>query len=116
MDKCNEAVIVLCKCGEVHKTYGIRAEKTCKDNWTFTWSFPIKEDAANREGYDKSAVKGSISFSDEYPGCPYCGGHNWTVCSCGHLSLGYHQRQLSFSVFCAQDHALALYTGQSSGL
>lgn len=48
-------------------------------------AFPIKEASAKREGYDKTTVKGQIEFTDEYPGCPYCGGHQLTVCSCGHI-------------------------------
>ncbi len=56
----NEAVIVLCKCGNHHQTYGIRAEKLGHDSWTFTWAFPIKEVAAKREGFDKSSIKGKI--------------------------------------------------------
>ena len=27
-----------------------------------------------------------IQFADEYPGCPYCGGTQLTLCSCGHSS------------------------------
>lgn len=85
MSEAKEAVIVLAKCAHSHKTYGMRVEKNGKDNWNVTWAFPIKENSAKREGYDKTTVKGNIRFSDEYPGCPYCGGTQLTICSCGHL-------------------------------
>lgn len=82
----NEAVIVLCKCGKHHRTYGIRTEKRGIDKWAYTWAFPIKENVAKREGYDKTSIKGDVIFTDEFPGCPYCGGYKLTVCSCGHLN------------------------------
>lgn len=44
-----EAVVVLCKCGEVHKIYGIRAAKIAPRKWSFTGAFPIKESSAKRE-------------------------------------------------------------------
>ena len=56
MNEHTEAVIVLAKCGESHKTYGMRAERHGKDNWLITWAFPIKETSAKREGYDLSLI------------------------------------------------------------
>ena len=41
MDKFNEAVVVLAKCGNSNKTYGLRVEKTGRDKWLVTWAFPI---------------------------------------------------------------------------
>ena len=113
MREANEAVIVLCKCGERHKTYGIRAEKRGRDNWAFTWAFPIKEDSANREGYDKSSVKGNISFDGEYPGCPYCGGYSWTVCSCGHLSCTVVKNGVFTCEWCGAQGTIGDYTGEA---
>lgn len=37
-----EAVVVLAKCSETHKTFGIRAGKKAANVWEFTWAFPIK--------------------------------------------------------------------------
>ena len=53
MSDFNEAVVLIAKCGERHKTYGMRLEKTGHDRWLTTWAFPIKESSAKREGYDK---------------------------------------------------------------
>lgn len=50
MKELNEAVVVLSKCAEVHKTYGIRAERISHNAWQFTWAFQIKEASAKREG------------------------------------------------------------------
>jgi hypothetical protein len=113
MSEQNEAVIVLCKCAAKHKTYGVRAEKQGRDRWVFTWAFPIKEDAAKREGYDKSFVKGDISFSKDYPGCPYCGGSNWTVCSCGHLSCTVVKNGMFTCEWCGAQGTISAYTGEA---
>lgn len=113
MSEEKEAVIVLCKCGESHKTYGIRAEKICHDNWVFTWAFPIKEDSAKREGYDKSFVKGNITFSAEYPEYPYCGNSNWTVCSCGHLNCTVVKNGVFTCEWCGARGTIGAYTGET---
>ena len=113
MSELREAVIVLCKCGEHHKTYGIRAEKRGQNSWACTWAFPIKEAAAKREGYDKSSVKGNITFEDEFPGCPYCGGHNWTVCSCGHLSCTIIRDGIFTCEWCGAQGEIDDYTGEA---
>ena len=97
MNEQNEAVVVLCKCGEVHKTYGIRAEKKAANSWLFTWAFPIKESSAKREGYDKTSIGGNIERSSEYPGCPYCGGKGFVHCGkCGKLSC-WDEEEVLFS-------------------
>lgn len=70
MSQKNEAVIVLCKCQEGRKTFGIRAEKQGTKHWLLNWAFPIKDAAAKREGYDKASINGAIEFSEDYPGCP----------------------------------------------
>ena len=113
MSKVNEAVIVLAKCGETHKTYGMRVEKIGKDNWLVTWAFPIKETAAKREGYDKTTVKGAIVFSDEYPGCPYCGGKELTLCSCGHLNCTVIKNGVFTCEWCGTQGQLGAYTGEA---
>ena len=112
MEFLKEAAVVLCKCGEVHKTYGIRAEKNGVDDWTFTWAFPIKEDSAIREGYDRSSVNGNITFADDYPGCPYCGGSKLTVCSCGHLNCTILKNNLFTCEWCGTQGTIGAYTGE----
>lgn len=112
MERSKEAVIVLCRCGEVHKPYGIRAEKNSIDNWTFTWAFPMKEDSAKREGYDHASISGRIIFNDEYPGCPYCGGRRITVCSCGHLSCTIVKTGLFTCEWCGLKGPVGDYTGE----
>lgn len=52
----------------------------------------IKEASEKREGYDKTTVKGQIEFTDEYSCCPYCGGYQLMVYSCGHLAVRIQMR------------------------
>ena len=113
MNEINDAVVVLCKCGKHHKTYGIRAEKRESDSWACTWAFPIKESSAKREGYDKSSIKGNIVFTEEFPGCPYCGGRNWTVCSCGHLNCTLVTNGIFTCEWCGAQGTISDYTGEA---
>ena len=111
MSEEQEAVIVLCKCGEVHKTFGIRAAKIASRKWSFTWAFPIKEASAKREGYDKTSIGGDISNDREYPGCPYCGQRGFTVCSCGHLNCTVLKNGIFTCEWCGVQGTLGDYTG-----
>lgn len=43
-----EARIVLCKCQEGRKLFGLRMEQY-ENYWNATWAFPIKESSAKRE-------------------------------------------------------------------
>lgn len=113
MSEDKEAVVVLCKCGEVHKTYGIRAEKVKHDHWRFTWAFPIKEASAKREGYDKTSISGRIECSEEYPGCPYCGQEVFTVCSCGHMSCTILNNGIFTCDWCGAQGTIGDYTGEA---
>lgn len=77
----------------------------------FTWAFPIKESSAKHEGYDPSSVSGNIIFADEYPGCPYCGGRNMTVCSCGHLNCTIVTNGVFTCEWCGTQGTNGDYTG-----
>lgn len=113
MNKITEAVVVLSKCGEVHKTYGIRAEKKAANSWEFTWAFPIKVSSAKREGYDKTNVGGYIQCSEDYPGCPFCGRANFVVCNCGHISCKIVQGDLFACEWCGTKGTIVDYTGEA---
>lgn len=82
-----EARIAMCKCKEISgKTYGVRFQKADK-GWIYTWAFEMKESVAKREGYDNTEITGSISPSEDYPGCPYCSAEYFTICgACHHLN------------------------------
>ena len=113
MNEQKEAVIVLSKCGEVHKTFGIRAEKAESNRWLFTWAFPIRDDSAKREGYDKSTISGNIEYTAEYPGCPYCSQKYFTVCSCGHICCTILRNGIFTCEWCGAQGTIGEYGGES---
>ena len=80
-----EASVILAKCAS-DKLYGIRIEKRDND-WVRTWAFKIKEEMAEKEGFDKVNFTVSFYTDEEYPGCPYCGAKKCFVCgSCGKVN------------------------------
>jgi hypothetical protein len=87
-----EAKVILAKCPQSHKPFGIRIEKRGGD-WVRTWAFAIDERKAKHEGFDASVVTGSLDADDDYPGCPYCGSGGFDKCSCGKLFCPCNDRQ-----------------------
>lgn len=80
-----EASVILAKCDN-KQLYGIRIEKRAGD-WMRTWAFPLSEENAEKEGFDKSSFTGYFLTDEEYPGCPYCGARKCFVCgNCGKIS------------------------------
>lgn len=80
------ASVILAKCNQGKKLYGIRIEKR-QDDWVRTWAFKLQEDMAEKEGFDKTSFSGSFYTDDEYPGCPYCGARKCFICgSCGKVN------------------------------
>ena len=53
-----EASVILAKCAQ-DKLYGIRIEKRDND-WVRTWAFKLKEETAEKEGFDKINFTGSF--------------------------------------------------------
>jgi len=80
--------VVISRCRREKGSYGMRFEQRGGGSWTGTWSFPIRESSAKREGYDRTELKGSFSFDESsYPGCPYCGSYGIFKCAkCGKIS------------------------------
>ena len=64
------AIVMCARCEKDCKLFGIRVEKRQK-NWHFTWTFPLREDLAEREGFTRNNIKGEdTTFDEEYHGCP----------------------------------------------
>lgn len=75
------ATVIIAKCKISKESFGIRAQKDHYD-WTLTWSFPVSDRIAKREGYDVTTISGRIRFDEKYPGCPHCGEKGFA--QCGH--------------------------------
>ena len=81
-----KANVILAKCRTERELYGMQVEERNGD-WIRTWAFPIKEELATKEGFDKVQIHGSFQSTEDYPGCPYCGTEGFFVCStCGKLN------------------------------
>lgn len=107
-----EAKIALCKCKEGHKIYGVRFERY-ENGWKATWAFPIKKQGTEkREKYDSTKLSGKIWIDGNYPGCPYCGGKSFIICSCGGLNCNIHGDDNFFKCeWCNITGELTEYTG-----
>ena len=82
-----EANVIIAKCAQAKKPYGIRIEKRKDRVWYCNWAFKISEKSAANEGYDSTVISGKVDLDPEYPGCPYCGGGGWVSCGhCGKLT------------------------------
>lgn len=77
------AVVVLGHCSRNRAGFGIRFERSERDQWTATWAFAMKEGVAKREGYDGSTISGSFVFDPAFPGCPHCAARSFWVCGNG---------------------------------
>lgn len=94
------ANVILVKC-KADKLYGMRVEERNGD-WIRTWAFPIKEDLAIQEGFDKVKINGSFGITDEYPGCPYCETNQFCVCGqCEKISC-YHGGEMVTCAWCGR--------------
>ncbi|MCL1832142.1 MAG: hypothetical protein FWG45_04425 [Oscillospiraceae bacterium] len=79
-----QANVILSKCLFNGKSYGIRVEKR-GDDWASTWAFPINENSAAREGFDKTTIEGTLQPDERFPGCPHCGVGGLMQCGCGKM-------------------------------
>ena len=62
------AMVILQKCGQSGKTFGIRVQQMEDGEWYETWAFPIDEARAGREGYTSMNIKSFLPQTAEYPG------------------------------------------------
>lgn len=78
------ATVICAKCNRTGKLFGIRTEKK-SSGWMFTWAFPLSQESAANEGYDKTIINDSIGTDSTYPGCPYCKTKRFIQCECGKI-------------------------------
>jgi len=86
------ATVVLSRCSKTKQCFGVRIEERGGD-WIRTWAFPIDEKKAQREGFDKNAITGSLNVDKDFPGCPYCKSDIFIQCECGKSGCGGEIKQ-----------------------
>ena len=95
-----KAIIVLAKCPDHRKTFGMRTQQMSDGDWWRTWAFPIDEKRAAREGYGCESIHGNLYATDEYPGCPYCGAISFVQCHKCHRFSCWDGRELFNCPWC----------------
>ncbi len=98
------ANVVLARCTESHKLYGMRVQQHGND-WVRTWAFPIHEDVAVKEGFDKVQIQGRLNTTADYPGCPYCGTRYFFVCGKCRKMNCYHKEDTTVCEWCGDSSA-----------
>lgn len=102
------AMVILQKCGQSGKTFGIRVQQMEDGEWYETWAFPIDEARAGREGYTSMNIKSFLPQTAEYPGCPYCGTKGWFYDSnCKKISC-YHGETRHSCPWCGGEYDVAM--------
>jgi len=86
MKEIPKVVVVLARCGLKKEPFGIRFEEIERGQWVADWAFPIKDEAARKEGYDRMEITGSFAYVQHYPGCPHCQAKAIIQCQCGKLA------------------------------
>jgi hypothetical protein len=105
-----KVVIIMARCSRSKKSFGIRMEDKLAGQWSADWAFAMKEDAAKREGYDKSDISGNFSIDDTYPGCPYCEQLSFVKCGkCEKVSCGGEQGSTHVCPWCNNNAQISGY-------
>lgn len=82
-----EATVLLFKCDRSQSSYGVRVEKSSDGDWWRTWAFPVDFKQEKNENYAQQKVVGNFNFTEEFEGCPHCGGYGFMACGgCGKIS------------------------------
>ncbi len=75
-----EAKVILAKCKSTQRLYGIRIQHGQGNKWLMTWAFPIDENRAKNEGFDREKLKVDCYQDEEFNGCPDCGSKGFVIC------------------------------------
>lgn len=75
------ATIIVAKCSNTGKYYGIRSEQHTDGSWWITWTFPLSEEEIQHEHYGHQIkINTEFHLAKTYTGCPYCGSTNFASC------------------------------------
>ena len=88
-----DAFAVLGQCEETKELFGITVDPDSMGHMRFVWSFKLKPQTAGREGFAGYQMRGSIFHDENFPGCPYCGVHEFYICNRCQTIVCYHGQQ-----------------------
>ena len=64
------------------------------------------KDYFEREGYDKTHVRGSVTYDENFNGCPHCGAKSFYICNrCGKV-VCYHGQEMVTCPNCGRSSTL----------
>lgn len=86
MSDLQDVVVIVAKCAQSGQSFGVRVARVNTSSWEATWSFPIREEVATREGYSDRTIEGCFALGSRFPGCPFCECCSFVLCDCGQLS------------------------------
>lgn len=99
------AFAIMAMCEETKENFGITVDPR-ENSYAFCWGFKIKKDQAKREGYDKTHVRGMVTYDDDFNGCPHCGSKSFYICNkCGKV-VCYHGQEIVTCPNCGVSSAL----------
>lgn len=105
-----KATVILQKCTQTKKLFGIRVEELEGGEWYRTWAFPIDESRAGREGYQSTHIQSILPALRDYPGCPYCGSQRFFYDSnCQEISC-FHGEERFTCPWCDQTYDVVTIT------
>ncbi len=82
-----EKGIVVARCSQSGRDFGIRFEEQKRGRWTANWAFPHKETPSRkRTDYGRGEITGVFEFDAAYPGCPHCDAPSIFQCVCGKVA------------------------------
>lgn len=81
------AEIVTARCAGDGSLYGMRMQEADRGTWLYTWTFRLREQTAEREGYGGGEIAGTLEMAPEWPGCPHCRSESFVRCgACGKVT------------------------------
>jgi len=81
------ANVLLARCKNNKRLYGITIEQDTPQLWNMKYSYPIDEHRAKSEGFDKTKITADCVAANDFPGCPFCGSMGYVKCGqCGKLT------------------------------
>lgn len=81
------AEVLLGRCRLGRGAIGLRVEERGDAVWHITWSFPLDEKRARREGYERRVINGTIGVDSEVVCCARCEAKSIVKCgSCGKVT------------------------------
>lgn len=109
MNEIPHVVVVLSRCNQSHRLFGIRLEERARNCWIADWAFAIKESYARKEGYDQGEIRGLFALDEAFPGCPYCRAmSHWKCGRCNKLNCWAGEQLIVTCSWCGS-------TGEISG-